>query len=83
MILVKPLNSFVFAVDGVLQGAEEFTYQTKLMALSVVTVFGVFTLLYHTPFGKDVILGGNVDTLVNIWYGLLLYYSPSGDLFLL
>ena len=78
VILAQPLNSFVFAADGVLQGAEEFAYQAKSMALSVVTAFGVFAFLEHTSFGRDVILGGDVDTLVNVWYGLIALQSMRG-----
>lgn len=72
VILAQPLNSFVFAADGVLQGAGEFAYQAKSMALSVVCAFAMFTLLEYTSFGHDVVLGGSSgDTLVNVWYGLI------------
>jgi MATE family multidrug resistance protein len=70
VILAQPLNSFVFAADGVLQGAEEFTYQAKSMAVSVVTAFSVFGMLEHAPF-----LGENKDTLVNVWLGLIALQS--------
>lgn len=36
VIFAQPLNSFVFVANGVLQGAEEFTYQAKSMALSII-----------------------------------------------
>eukprot|EP00574_Skeletonema_japonicum_P002083 CAMPEP_0201742430 /NCGR_PEP_ID=MMETSP0593-20130828/47315_1 /ASSEMBLY_ACC=CAM_ASM_000672 /TAXON_ID=267983 /ORGANISM="Skeletonema japonicum, Strain CCMP2506" /LENGTH=539 /DNA_ID=CAMNT_0048236783 /DNA_START=167 /DNA_END=1786 /DNA_ORIENTATION=+ len=67
VILAQPLNSFVFAADGVLQGAEEFLYQAKSMALSVLAAFAVFATLEYTPF-----LGENDgDTLVHVWLGLI------------
>ncbi|KAL7465098.1 hypothetical protein ACHAXS_005424 [Conticribra weissflogii] len=78
VILAQPLNAFVFAADGVLQGAEEFAYQAKSMALSVVTAFAVFLILQYTTIGRDVILGGDVDTLVNVWYGLIALQSMRG-----
>jgi Na+-driven multidrug efflux pump len=67
VILAQPLNSFVFAADGVLQGAEEFAYQAKSMALSVLTAFFVFAALEYTPL---LIIESN-DTLVNVWLGLI------------
>ncbi len=67
VILAQPLNSFVFAADGVLQGAEEFAYQAKSMALSVLTAFSVFAALEYTPL---LIIESN-DTLVNVWLGLI------------
>ena len=67
VILAQPLNSFVFAADGVLQGAEEFVYQAKSMALSVLTAFAVFAALEYTPvFGES-----DGDTLVHVWLGLI------------
>lgn len=71
VILAQPLNSFVFAADGVLQGAEEFLYQAKSMALSVLTAFAVFATLEYTP-----LLGeGDGDTLVHVWLGLIALQS--------
>ncbi len=71
IILAQPLNAFVFAADGVIQGAEEFLYQAKSMALSVLTAFAVFAALEYTP-----LLGeSNSDTLVNVWLGLIALQS--------
>lgn len=71
VILAQPLNSFVFAADGVLQGAEEFLYQAKSMALSVLTAFVVFATIEYTP-----LLGANDgDTLVHVWLGLIALQS--------
>lgn len=68
VILAQPLNSFVFAADGVLQGAEEFAYQAKSMALSVLTAFTVFAALEYTPLFSFI---ESNDTLVNVWLGLI------------
>ena len=78
VILAQPLNSFVFAADGVLQGAEEFTYQAKAMALSVASAFGFFAFLQYTTFAQDVILGGESDALLNVWYGLIMLQFMRG-----
>ena len=78
VILAQPLNSFVFAADGVLQGAEEFTYQAKAMALSVASAFGLFAFLQYTTFAQDVILGGESDALLNVWYGLIMLQFMRG-----
>lgn len=71
VVLAQPLNSFVFAADGVLQGAGEFGYQAKSMALSVICAFSTFAVLEYTAFGQDIVLRGNNDSLVNVWYGLI------------
>ena len=52
----RPLNAFVFEDDGVLQGAEEFPYQAKAMALSVVTAMSVFAILKYPAIGRGSIL---------------------------
>ncbi|KAL7519289.1 hypothetical protein ACHAWX_004075 [Stephanocyclus meneghinianus] len=78
VIFAQPLNSFVFAADGVLQGAEEFTYQAKAMALSVVTAVSVFAVLEYTALGRESILSGGGDTLVHVWYGLIALQSMRG-----
>ena len=69
--LAQPLNAFVFAADGVLQGAEEFAYQARAMAVSVLSASAMFAALEYTTFGREIVLGGDVDTLVNVWYGLI------------
>jgi Na+-driven multidrug efflux pump len=78
VILAQPLNSFVFAADGVLQGAGEFAYQAKSMALSVVCAFSMFIVLEYTSFGHDIILGGDGDTLVNVWWALITLQCMRG-----
>ena len=78
VIFAQPLNSFVFAADGVLQGAEEFPYQAKSMALSVLTGMGVFATLEYTAIGQGSILFSNGDTLVHVWYGLIALQAMRG-----
>ena len=70
VILAQPLNSFVFAADGVLQGAEEFPYQAKSMALSVLCAVAVFAVIEYTS-----ILVSDGDTLVHVWLGLIALQS--------
>lgn len=71
VILAQPLNAFVFAADGVLQGAEEFPYQAKSMAVSVLTAFVVFAALEYIP----LLSVSDGDTLVNVWLGLIALQS--------
>ena len=78
VIFAQPLNSFVFAADGVLQGAEEFPYQAKSMFLSVATGISTFAILEYTTLGHESILSGNGDTLVRVWYGLIALQSMRG-----
>lgn len=61
--VAQPLNAMVFAADGILQGASEFPYQAKSMALSGVTAVASFALL---ELGQV-----DVDTLVHVWVALL------------
>lgn len=62
IVLAQPLNSIVFAADGVLQGAAEFAYQAKTMALSAATAAATFILLQEF---------GYADTLVDVWLALI------------
>ena len=63
IVIAQPLNSLVFAADGVLQGASEFPFQAKSMLLSGATAVTTF-VLFET-------LGLNPDTLVDVWMALL------------
>jgi putative MATE family efflux protein len=63
IILAQPLNALVFAADGVLQGASEFPFQAKSMALSGLT--GVSTFLALEVGMPD------VDALVHVWSALV------------
>ena len=62
LVLSQPLNSIVFAADGVLQGASEFPYQAKSMALSGLVGSAIFLGLQST---------GTVDNLVGVWVALV------------
>jgi len=42
VIVAQPLNSYVFAADGIIQGASEFIYEAKSMVLSVLVAIGSF-----------------------------------------
>ncbi|OEU21900.1 MATE efflux family protein [Fragilariopsis cylindrus CCMP1102] len=64
IIFSQPLNSLVFAADGVLQGASEFPYQAKSMLISgFVTAIFFWTL--QTTGDSDKSL------LFNIWAALI------------
>ena len=62
LVISQPLNALVFAADGVLQGASEFPYQAKSMALSGLFGSVVFVALEST---------GRVDNLFGVWAALL------------
>lgn len=74
IILAQPLNSLVFAADGVLQGASEFTYQAKTMWISVTTAALCFIGL---QFGSEDIYS-NTDTLINVWKSMLVLQCMRG-----
>lgn len=78
VILAQPLNSFVFAADGVLQGAGEFTYQAKSMVLSVFCAFIMFAIIEYTSYGQDILTGNDNDTLVHVWYALITLQTMRG-----
>ncbi|CAJ1909904.1 unnamed protein product [Cylindrotheca closterium] len=69
IILAQPLNSLVFAADGVLQGAEEFEFQAKSMALS-----GAVTAIFFYSAQTF----GATDTLVNVWKALIVLQLMRG-----
>jgi len=62
LVISQPLNSLVFAADGVLQGASEFPYQAKSMVLSGLVGSGIFLGLQST---------GQFDNLLGIWVALI------------
>ncbi|GAX24369.1 hypothetical protein FisN_4Lh494 [Fistulifera solaris] len=70
IVIAQPLNAMVFAADGVLQGASEFTFQAKAMALSGLTALSTFAWLEM----------GNADvaTLVHVWTALIALQSMRG-----
>ena len=63
IIFAQPLNSIVFAADGVLQGASEFPYQAKSMAISGIVAALSFVILQST--------NNTGDTLVHVWITLI------------
>jgi putative MATE family efflux protein len=64
IVLAQPLNALVFAADGVIQGASEFPFQAKAMAVSGMTAVGTFVLL-------EALNPSDASTLVHVWSALL------------
>lgn len=69
VILAQPLNALVFAADGVLQGASEFPFQAKAMALSSSVALAFFIAIQN---------GGSTDTLVHVWMALIVLQVMRG-----
>merc|ERR1711935_1308600 len=74
LIVAQPLNSFVFAADGVLQGASVFAYQAKSMVLSVLVAFASFFCLGYFSMGPD----SGSSILLCVWYSLLVLQLMRG-----
>lgn len=74
LIVAQPLNSFVFAADGVLQGASAFSYQAKSMILSVLVAFASFFCFQH--FASNGSESGS--TLIFVWYSLVILQLMRG-----
>jgi len=62
LVVSQPLNSLVFAADGVLQGASEFPYQAKSMIISGSVATVCFFALQST---------GQSDNLFNVWAAII------------
>mmetsp|Transcript_6449 Transcript_6449/g.7428 ORF Transcript_6449/g.7428 Transcript_6449/m.7428 type:complete len:632 (-) Transcript_6449:98-1993(-) len=62
IIFSQPLNSLVFAADGILQGASLFPYQAKSMVISGFVSVTFFWILQSM---------GQSDSLFNIWSALI------------
>ena len=74
LIVAQPLNSFVFAADGVLQGASAFAYQAKSMVLRVlVGILSFFCLQYFGGKGTE-----SESTLIYVWYSLVILQFVRG-----
>ena len=71
IIFSQPLNSYVFATDGVVEGASEFTFQAQSMALSV----GVTSIVFFTLQAMGYSDG---DTLVQVWTALIVLQLMRG-----
>ena len=69
IVVAQPLNSLVFAADGVLQGASEFTFQAKSMVVSASTAALAFYSLQQMNMG---------DTLAHIWLALIILQLMRG-----
>jgi putative MATE family efflux protein len=67
IIATQPLNSLVFAADGVLQGASEFWFQAKAMVLSAAAAFAFF-----------LVLPAEGDILEHVWWALIVLQSMRG-----
>ena len=86
LVLAQPLNSFVFAADGILQGASEFPFQAKSMALSAFVGIASFYYLEYLSAGTTysssaaamLVGGGSDDTLVHVWFGLIALQAMRG-----
>ena len=78
LILAQPLNSFVFAADGIIQGASEFPFQAKSMALSAAVGIGSFYYLEYLGRSVDYQSAAGGDTLVNVWFGLIALQAMRG-----
>ena len=74
LIVAQPLNSFVFAADGVLQGASVFAYQAKSMVLSVLLAFTSFFCLEYFGKGPE----SESTPLIYVWYSLLVLQLMRG-----
>jgi putative MATE family efflux protein len=64
LIFTQPLNALVFAADGILQGASEFAYQARSMALSCATGAACF---WFFESGSE----SHQDILIHIWLGMV------------
>lgn len=74
LIAAQPLNAFVFAADGVLQGASEFTFQAKSMVLSASVAIGSFYGLQMLDQGA----GHSANTLIHVWGALIILQIMRG-----
>jgi putative MATE family efflux protein len=70
IVVSQPLNSLVFAADGVLQGASEFPYQAKSMAVSGIVASVGFWVLQSSDQGGSL--------LFHVWLSLILLQVMRG-----
>jgi len=78
LVIAQPLNSLVFAADGILQGASEFGYQAKAMAVSVGVAVLSFEGLEYFGVGGVAGVGVGENTLLHVWYSLLVLQVVRG-----
>ncbi len=74
LIIAQPLNAYVFAADGILQGASLFSYEAKSMVFSV--FFGISSFYSLQFFGGYNEYSAN--TLLNVWYSLVILQLARG-----
>lgn len=77
IILAQPLNALVFAADGVLQGASEFPFQAKAMAISGLAAVGTFVAL-EAMMESGTTSAASTDTLVHVWLALIALQMMRG-----
>lgn len=70
IVIVQPLNSLVFASDGVVQGASAFVFQAKGMAISATVAFSSFLVFQH--------FGDGTETLLHVWSALIVLQFMRG-----
>ncbi|GMH91567.1 hypothetical protein TrVE_jg5531 [Triparma verrucosa] len=70
VVLCQPLNGAVFVADGVLQGANEFDFEAKAMAVSVLLATAFIALAESQ--------GWQGTTLQHVWEGLALLQVSRG-----
>jgi len=70
IILAQPLNAYVFAADGILQGASEFPFQAKSMALSGAVGAVSFLAINSNDSSSSM--------LVHVWTALLVLQLVRG-----
>lgn len=71
IIFSQPLNSYVFAADGVIEGASEFVFQAQSMLVSVGVTWALFLALSGAGYG-------NGDILVQVWTSLIVLQLVRG-----
>ena len=70
LVFSQPLNSLVFAADGVLQGAAEFPYQAKTMSLSATVAAGSFMIFQS--------IDPSTDELIHVWDAIIILQAARG-----
>jgi len=78
VVLAQPLNAFVFTSDGILQGASEFVYQAKTMALSVLVAILSFLALQKWEVDLFTTGGDSFLTLIHVWESLIILQIMRG-----
>jgi len=64
VVLAQPLNALVFVADGIIQGAQDFSFQFRSMAFACMLAAIALVTSWRARYGM-------VPELVDIWIGLL------------